>query len=159
MTSNPGLMIHGLLSRSIGDLLDSGPHQKAKLVLTYRVFEKNLQNGMVPEPYFIARLIQALGRAGDLEKVRELYTIVQDVFPLLEQDEQLTAWCQIEDSMIIALAHVGFPDAAHVHRMRILDQGMIGMTPSADAYGVLIQHVKDTTDDTSGGNGAFHRSI
>jgi pentatricopeptide repeat protein len=54
--------------------------------------------------------------------------------------------------MIIALAHAGFPDAAHVHRMRILDQGL---TPSADAYGVLIQHVKDTTDDTSGAMALF----
>jgi hypothetical protein len=39
----------------------------------------------------IARLIQAFGRAGDLEKVRELYTVAQDVFPLLDPNIQLEA--------------------------------------------------------------------
>jgi pentatricopeptide repeat protein len=43
-----------------------------------------------------------------------------------------------------------------VHRIRLLDQGA---TPSADAYGVLIQHVKDTTDDTLGGLALFHEAL
>ena len=150
-SSSSGLMIHGLLTRSLTDLLDA-PYHSGKLSQAYRLFEKNFLNKMVPEPSAIARLIQAFGRSGNLEKVRELYTISQDVFPLLDTTVQLGAWAHIEDSMIIALAHAGFPDAAHVHRLRILDQGL---TPSADGYGVLIQHVKDTTDDTSGAMALF----
>ncbi len=154
--SSSGLAIHGLLTRSIEDLLESGPHHKPKLSQAYKVFEKNLRNKMVPEPSALARLIQTFGRAGDLERVRELYTVAQDVLPLLDPSVQLKAWSHIEDSMIIALSHAGHPDAGHVHRMRILDQGM---TPSADAYGVLIQHVKDTTDDTSGAMALFREAL
>ena len=58
--------------------------------------------------------------------------------------------------MIIALGHTGHIDAAHVHRMRLLDERA---TPSSDAYGVLIQHVKDTTDDTLGGLAFFHEAL
>jgi pentatricopeptide repeat protein len=154
-SSPSGLMVHGLLTRTLQELLNYGSQQKAKLAPAYRLFQKNLSNRMVPEPSAIAALIQAFGRAGDLEKVRELYTVAQEVFPLLDRTVQLDAWAHVEDRMIIALAHAGFPDAAHVHRMRILDQGL---TPSADAYGVLIQHVKDTTDDTSGAMALFREA-
>jgi len=153
--SPSGLVIHTLLTRSLGDLLESGPNNKPRLTQAYRLFEKNLLNRMVPEPVAFAKLIQAFGRTGDLEKVRGLYTVAQDMFPLLDPSAQLDGWAYIEDSMIIALAHAGYPESAHVHRMRILDQGL---TPSADAYGVLIQHVKDTTDDTSGAMALFNEA-
>lgn len=155
-TSHSVLTIHGLLTCSIEELLGSGPRHKPNLSQAYKIFEKNLRNRMVPEPSTISRLIQAFGRAGDLVKVRELYTVAQDALPLLDPSIQLKAWSHVEDSMIIALAHGGHPDAGHVHRMRILDQGM---TPSADAYGVLIQHVKDTTDDTSGAMTLFREAL
>jgi len=155
-TQTSGLSIHGLLTRSIEEMLDNGPHHKAKLPQAYKMFEKNLCNNMVPEPSAIAKLIQAFGRAGDLEKVREFYTVAQDVLALLPPSKQLSTWAQIENSMVVALAHAGYPDAAHVHRVRILDQGMV---PSADAYGVLIQHVKDTTDDTSGAMALFQEAL
>ena len=155
-TQTSSLSIHGLLTRSIEEMLDNGPHHKAKLPQAYKMFEKNLSNNMVPEPSAIAKLIQAFGRVGDLEKVREFYTVAQDVLALLQPSTQLAAWAQIENSMVIALAHAGYPDAAHVHRIRILDHGMV---PSADAYGVLIQHVKDTTDDTSGAMALFQEAL
>jgi len=154
--SESGLSIHGLLTRSTEEMLDNGPHHKPKLPQAYKMFEKNLCNNMVPEPSAIAKLIQAFGRAGDLEKVREFYTVAQDVLALLPPSKQLSAWAQIENSMVVALAHAGYPDVAHVHRIRILDQGMV---PSADAYGVLIQHVKDTTDDTSGTMALFQEAL
>ncbi|KAI0706863.1 hypothetical protein C8T65DRAFT_708697 [Cerioporus squamosus] len=57
--------------------------------------------------------------------------------------------------MIIGLAHAGDLEAAHAHRQRILQQGGV---PSADAYGALILHVKDTTDDTSNAMALFQES-
>ncbi|KAF9530974.1 hypothetical protein CPB83DRAFT_849956 [Crepidotus variabilis] len=154
-TIGSGLSMNTLLSRAIQDLLEGTHNHKPKLGQAYKVFEKNLRNKMVPEPAGLAKLIQSFGRANDLEKVREFYTLAQDVLPLVKSELQLECWAQIEDSMIIALAHAGHPDAAHVHRIRILEQGM---APSADAYGILIQLVKDTTDDTSGAMALFREA-
>ena len=64
-------------------------------------------------------------------------------------------WFAIEHSMIIALAHAGNLDAAHVHRSKILD---FRAAPSADAYGALILYVKDTTDDASNALRLFNES-
>jgi pentatricopeptide repeat protein len=57
--------------------------------------------------------------------------------------------------MVIALAHAGDLAGAHVHRVRMLEQGG---APTADAYGALIQYVKDTTDDTSSAVALFEES-
>jgi pentatricopeptide repeat protein len=48
--------------------------------------------------------------------------------------------------MIIARGHAGDGLSADAHRLRLLQQDL---TPTADAYGALIQCVKDTTDDTA----------
>ncbi|CAA7269201.1 unnamed protein product [Cyclocybe aegerita] len=151
------LSLNRALSRTLEDLSRCA-HQAAaeRLQTAYDIFQKNLEKRLVPEINAISHLIQSLGRSNQLDKVRELYTVAQEVFPLLPQDEQIGAWAQIEDSMIIALAHSGHPEAAHVHRMRILEQGQV---PSADAYGVLIQFVKDTTDDTNGGMTLFQEAL
>jgi hypothetical protein len=73
-----------------------------------------------------------------------VYTAAQVLLRRLEADKhaQSSAWFALENSMIVALAHTGDLEAAHVHRMRILE---VGGAPSADAYGVLILYVKDTT--------------
>ena len=68
---------------------------------------------------------------------------------------QTPGWFLIEDHMVIGLAHAGELDAAHAHRQRILHQGGV---PSADAYGALILHVKDTTDDTSNAMALFNEA-
>ncbi|KIK68843.1 hypothetical protein GYMLUDRAFT_34832 [Collybiopsis luxurians FD-317 M1] len=129
----------------------------AALENLWRFFDRNCKAHKVPTPYTISRMCQAYGRAKDVEKVKSLYTVAQSLLATLENDKQMQsdAWFLIEDGMIIALAQAGEIDAAHVHRKRILEQGG---APSADAYGGLILHVKDTTDDTSNAMALFNES-
>jgi hypothetical protein len=77
-----------------------------------------------------------------------VYTAAQVLLRRLEADKhaQSSVWFALENSMIVALAHAGDLEAAHVHRMRMLEMGGV---LNADAYGALILYVKDTTDDTS----------
>ncbi|RDB15624.1 Pentatricopeptide repeat-containing protein 5, mitochondrial [Hypsizygus marmoreus] len=123
----------------------------------YRKFRQGVAEGKVPVPATMGLLIQNLGRASKMEEVHYVYTVAQAVLQLLESNKswQAEAWFAIEDSMIIALAHHGDGEGAHVHRMRILEQGG---APSADAYGALIYHVKDTTDDTSNAMALFQEA-
>jgi pentatricopeptide repeat protein len=111
-------------------------------------FVSGAQRGIYPSPECIGRLIGGLGRLGAVQKVRTLYNAAQRVLAALEDQKrwQSAGWFVIEDQMIIAFAHAGEYEAAHVHRVRIIEQGG---TPSADAYGALISSLKDTTDDTS----------
>ncbi|KAF8960261.1 hypothetical protein BDZ97DRAFT_2038640 [Flammula alnicola] len=138
----------------LGPLMASIPVEP--LNKAYRMFEEGLQKGIVPNLGVIGRLIQSEGRVRDTDKVRELYTAAQTVLQTIPAEHQLYEWAHIEDNMIIALAHAGHVDAAHVHRFRILDQGLC---PSADSYGILIQLVKDTTDDTSGAMALFQEAV
>lgn len=103
--------------------------------------------GLYPRIEAFARLINALGREKEVEKVRTLYKLSQLVLAAMESDRkgQSFGWFQVEDAMIIALAHAGDVSNAHIHRMRILEQGG---SPDADAYGALIERVSNTTDDT-----------
>ena len=116
--------------------------------VAYERFESGARQGIYPSPECLGRLIGCLGRLSELEKVRTLYEAAQRVLAALGDQKrwQSAGWFIVEDQMIIAFAHAGEFDAAHVHRIRILEQGG---TPSADAYGALISSVKDTTDDTS----------
>ncbi|PSR72868.1 hypothetical protein PHLCEN_2v11235 [Hermanssonia centrifuga] len=133
-------------------------NRKVSALMAYKRFESGAQMGVYPSPEVIGRLINALGRLGEKEKVKALYATAQLVLASLEQDKhwQSIGWFQIEDHMIIALAHSGDIDAAHVHRARIIGQGG---SPSADAYGALIQYVKDTTDDTSNAMALFNEAV
>jgi pentatricopeptide repeat protein len=123
----------------------------------YARFEAGVRSGNYPVPATIGRLINSLGRLGEFDKVRRLYDAGQLVLSSFDQDKVLQSrgWFQIEDSMIIANAHGGNVEAAHVHRNRILQQGG---APTADAYGALIQAVKDTTDDCSNALALFHEA-
>lgn len=116
-------------------------------LMAYDRFVECARTGVYPHLDVIGRLINALGRLGHADKVHSLYDSAQLVMSSLAANEMRPAdWFDIEDHMIVALAHAGDPDRAHVHRVRILEQGG---SPSADAYGALIQYVKDTTDDAS----------
>lgn len=117
-------------------------------MIGYNRFEAGMRTGVYPSPEVLGRLINGVGRLGYVDKVRKLYDAAQLVLATLERDKhwQSVGWFQVEDQMIIALAHAGDTDAAHIHRNRILAEGG---TPSADAYGALIQKVRDTTDDTA----------
>ena len=101
--------------------------------------------------------MNALGRLKEMDKVRTLYDAGQLVLSTLKDEShwQSSGWYQIEDQMIIACAHAGEMDAAFRHRDRIIAQGR---TPSADAYGSLIECVKDTTDDTSNAMSIYKES-
>jgi pentatricopeptide repeat protein len=132
-------------------------HVPENPVQAYEKFERELEAGRSPSPITIGWLINSLGRIGEFKKVGKLYDVGQEVLAGLECDKQSQsrAWFQIEDSMIMAYAHGGNVEAAHVHRQRILDQSG---APSADAYGALIQSVKDTTDDCSNALALFEES-
>jgi pentatricopeptide repeat protein len=126
-------------------------------VQAYDRFCNGLRAGKAPSSLTIGRMIQGLGRVGEVGKVSYAYTVAQRVLRLLKHNKswQAAAWFAIEDSMIIALAHHGDVDSAHVHRTRILDHGG-ALTP--DAYGALILNIKDTTDDASNAMSLFQES-
>ncbi|KAF8432582.1 hypothetical protein L210DRAFT_3413442 [Boletus edulis BED1] len=112
-----------------------------------------------PHPATLGRLINGLGRVGNIAAAQSVYSIAQQVLfsPFVAQSPtwQSQAWFQIEDNMIIAYAHGGDMDAAFAHRNRITATGGV---PSPDAYGSLIECVKDTTDDTSNAMALFTES-
>jgi pentatricopeptide repeat protein len=132
-------------------------HPTVTPLVAYSRFEGGVAKGCYPIPVTIGRLINALGRLKQMDKVRTLYDAAQLVMSTLEAEShwQSKAWFQIEDQMIIACAHAGEMDAAFEHRQRITAQGGI---VSADAYGSLIECVKDTTDDTSNAVSLYRES-
>ena len=122
----------------------------------FRRFERGAALGTFPNPEVVGRLIEGLGRAGEMTKVDYLYGVAQNIISLLDTDTaQLDGWAAVENSMIIARGHAGDGLSADAHRLRLLHQGL---TPTADAYGALIQCVKDTTDDTARAVEYFHES-
>jgi pentatricopeptide repeat protein len=126
-------------------------------VAAFRRFERGAALGTFPSPEVVGRLIEGLGRAGEMAKVDYLYGVAQNIISLLHGTEtaQLDGWAAVENSMIIARGHAGDGLSADSHRLRLLQQGL---TPTADAYGALIQCVKDTTDDTARALEYFHES-
>ncbi|KAH8105422.1 hypothetical protein BXZ70DRAFT_525117 [Cristinia sonorae] len=152
----PHVRVDQYHSKTIGELASS--HVAANTQKGYRKFEAGLRMGLYPNPEVLGRLINAMGRQGEVAKVHKLYEAAQTALAYLSQTDkewQSLGWFQVEDQMIIALAHAGEPDAAHVHRQRILEHGG---TPSADAYAALIQRVKDTTDDTANAMTLFNEA-
>ncbi|KAI0269410.1 hypothetical protein BC834DRAFT_951720 [Gloeopeniophorella convolvens] len=125
--------------------------------IAFQRFEKGAAMGIFPTPEVVGRLIECLGRASDMDKVGYLYGVAQNILSLLRDDKAALAsgWAAIENAMIIARGHAGDGISADVHRVRLLEQGM---TPNADAYGALIQCIKDTTDDTARALEYFHES-
>ena len=154
----PPFKISGRLSDLIDTILKhKGPRTGyERMEQAYGMLKQGLIKQQAIDPYVLSYLIQTCGRCNNLDRVRELYTLGQAVLQVVSPDRKLAGWVYLESSMIIALGHSGNIDTAHVHRLRILDQGC---TPSADAYGVLIQFVKDTTDDTSGAIALFLEAV
>ena len=154
----PPLTLNLRLSETIDTILkQKGPRSiQERMEKSYAMLKSNLIKGQAVDPFVLAYLIQTCGRNNDLDKIRELYTIGQAVLECVPPARKLSGWVLIESSMVVGLGHSGNIDAAHVHRLRVLDQGF---TPSADAYGVLIQNVKDTTDDTSGAVALFQEAL
>jgi pentatricopeptide repeat protein len=145
------IVIDGMLSRYVDDWFPT--HPTVTLQEAYRRLQDGIASGKYVHPSTLGRLINGSGRVGDLEKVHSCYDIAQIVLHSIENKQwQSQAWFQIEDQMIIACAHAGDMDAAFQHRDRIASNGGI---PSADAYGSLVECVKDTTDDTSNAMALF----
>jgi pentatricopeptide repeat protein len=130
------------------DELNMRRGKDAAAATAFQRFEDGTAKGIFPNPEVVGRLIEGLGRAGEMHKVDYLYGVAQNVLSLLRSDKTtlLDGWAVIENSMIIARGHAGDGLSADAHRLRLLQQGM---APTADAYGALIQCVKDTTDDTA----------
>lgn len=127
-------------------------------VKAYEKFTVGYSKGLCPTANTLGKLINALGRVGEIEKVNFVYEAAQHAISMTTSargEDPNAPWYQIEDNMIIALAHAGDVDAAHTHRLRILE---FGGTPSADAYGALISCVKDTTDDSANAYSLYRES-
>ncbi|TFY83258.1 hypothetical protein EWM64_g753 [Hericium alpestre] len=114
----------------------------------YSRFISGSQLGLYPSPDVISRLIESLGRMKEMEKVFTVYEGAQAVLASLEYDKavQTAGWAEVENAMVIALAHAGDGVCADIHRVRLLESGA---NLTADAYGGLIQCIKETTDDTA----------
>jgi len=121
----------------------------ASPIKAYEKFIAGYTDGFYPTIGTLGRLINALGRSGEIEKVNVVYEAAQHALAAATKvpgEDTNGLWYQIEDHMIIALAHAGDVESAHNHRLRVLEYGG---APSADAYGALISCVKDTTDDSA----------
>jgi pentatricopeptide repeat protein len=147
MQSYGNLVIDADQSKVLDDLLRHNG-LRGQVLAAYAMMKNGFDDRQVPAPKTIGRLIQGLGRQGEAEKAREIYAIGQTIVKGLVSDPESSRsnWFAIEDNMVIALAHLGGLDAAHALRLNMLEQGA---APSADAYGALILHIKDTTDDAS----------
>ncbi|KAH0839518.1 hypothetical protein J3R83DRAFT_376 [Lanmaoa asiatica] len=150
------IIIDADLSRQIDQWFPS--HPSVTVHDSYNTLEAAISTKQprYPHPATLGRLINGLGRAGNIAAAHSVYSIAQQVLfsPFVAQSPtwQSQAWFQIEDNMIIAYAHGGDMDAAFAHRSRITAAGGV---PSPDAYGSLIECVKDTTDDTSNAMALF----
>ena len=142
-------------SQHVGEFYPGG--NKTSVLTAFKRFRSGADRGIFPRPIVLSRLISALGRLGEVDKIHEVYDGAQVVLNSLESMKQwqTSGWFLVEDHMIIGLAHAGDIEGAHAHRHRIIQQGGV---PSADAYGALILHVKDTTDDTSNAMALFTES-
>ena len=133
------------------------PNSKISPVVGYDRVKVGLQLNVYPNCQVLGRLINFLGRVGEVDKLKEMYILAQTVLnSMANKKHQSVAWFHIEDSMIIALAHAGDIDAAHIHRTRILE---VGGSPSPDAYGALVQHVTSTTDDAANAMALFQEAM
>ncbi|SNX88020.1 uncharacterized protein MEPE_06731 [Melanopsichium pennsylvanicum] len=109
---------------------------------------EQMKVGNFAHPEGLAVLIGAFGRLGNVERVEELYAMAQHVLHALVGDLtwQSSAWFVVEDAMIQALSHAGRPEAATIHRHRII---AAGGSPTSTSYAALIATIRDTTDDAS----------
>ena len=144
------------LSQKIDEHLSN--FKTASPINAYEKFIAGYTDGFYPVIATLGKLINALGRIGEIEKVNLVYGAAQHAITITNTakgDGPNDLWLQIEDHMIIALAHAGDVEGAHNHRLRILEYAG---TPTADAYGALISCVKDTTDDSANAYSLYRES-
>ncbi|KLO17511.1 hypothetical protein SCHPADRAFT_846456 [Schizopora paradoxa] len=151
---HPLVSVH--YSRHVDEYFPANP--SVSVETAYKRYDAGARVDKFPTPEAMARLIQTLGRMNDLEKVYRIYNDAQRVLASLDLNKQWqsSGWFAVESAMILALAHSGHVDKAHIHRQRILDQGG---RPSHDAYGTLIQYVAETTDDSANALALWNEAI
>lgn len=111
------------LSRSIDD--DCYSKRSMAPFSGFAKLESGARHGAYPTPETLGRLINSLGRAKDVEKIRRVYELAQVVLGNLEEKRQTVSWFHIEDQMVEAMAHAGDLEAAGVHRSRIIQYGAL----------------------------------
>ncbi|EKM82144.1 hypothetical protein AGABI1DRAFT_105474 [Agaricus bisporus var. burnettii JB137-S8] len=153
LQSYGNLVVDPAQCKALDDLLRQN-NIRSNVLAAYNMLKNGFDNRHVPSPKVIGKLIQGLGRQGEVEMLNEVYAIAQTILDglMLDAEESRRGQYFIEDNMVIALAHLGDMDSAHNFRLRILEKGY---APSADAYGALILHLKDTTDDASNALGLY----
>jgi pentatricopeptide repeat protein len=146
-----------VVDRQVSRLVDEHAQVRGSItpVVAFERFRASATRGLAPASDVFARLIGALGRLGEIEKVMELYTAAQAVLNCVNDRHRSGGWFQVEDSMVIAFAHARDLESANAHRQRIIGSGG---QPSADAYAALILCIKDTTDDASAAMELFEES-
>ncbi|KAG6861502.1 hypothetical protein C0995_015929 [Termitomyces sp. Mi166 len=152
------LKIDSYLAKSLVDEIKSARGNTGRaLVSAFAKFKQAVESGRAPHLGAITFLIQWLGRMGYMGEMHFTYSVAQRVLRALHSNKvaQTDGWFEIENAMIIGLAHHGDVEGAHQHRHRIIANGG---APDADAYGALIYNVKDTTDDASNALELFHES-
>ncbi|KAG6884802.1 hypothetical protein C0993_008166 [Termitomyces sp. T159_Od127] len=156
--SEAPLTLDPYLSRSVMEKIRAKGANLAGVVNSaFSEFKTAVENGKSPHPAALALLLHWLGRMGRMKDVVYTYGVAQRTLQSLENDKvlQTQGWFEIENAMIIALGHYGDIEGAHHYRRRVFAHGGV---PSAEAYGVLIHNVKDTTDDASNALELFQES-
>lgn len=117
-----------------------------------------LPSGAFVNPEALGRLVEALGRAGKLNEVRQTYLLAYQGLQSLASNPlaQSAAWVALEDHMVIALAQMGNTPEANIHYARLKESGS---APSADGYAAMILNMNETTDDASVALGLFEEAI
>ncbi|CED84883.1 FOG: PPR repeat [Phaffia rhodozyma] len=127
---------------------------KVTPVQSYQALRAGMAKNLVAHHICLTHLVEALGRAKELEKMVEVLELAHHVLFLTKPDD-LDSWVKIESNAIIAFAHCGEMERAAFHRTNIIQAGG---APSADAYAALVNGAKDTTDDAAVARALFRES-
>nr|XP_025349839.1 hypothetical protein BCV69DRAFT_296659 [Pseudomicrostroma glucosiphilum]PWN22679.1 hypothetical protein BCV69DRAFT_296659 [Pseudomicrostroma glucosiphilum] len=118
----------------------------ANLEAAYRLLKKEISYGNYAPPEVFAQLLNAFGREGKLGRVQELREHAHVAVSGLVGDPtwQASAWTEVEDNVVAALAHAGDAEGAHAARHALL---AAGCAPTANSYAALISSIRDSTDE------------
>lgn len=112
----------------------------------YRLLMSEASVGNYAPPEVFAQLLNSFGRDGKLHRVHELRDHAHIAVAGLAGDLawQASAFAEVEDNVISALAHGGDIEGAHAVRHAMLSNGT---APSASSYAALISSIRDSTDE------------
>ncbi|KZT50657.1 hypothetical protein CALCODRAFT_178070 [Calocera cornea HHB12733] len=142
----------------LSSLIETQRHRLDNPAKFFEMIVADAKRRLYPTPAALSLVINALGRAHQLDMARQLYGISQTILASLEdnKEEQTRAWFTIEDAMVCAHAFAGDMVTANLHRTRMIEQGG---APSCEAYAVLILTVKEFTDDCNVALALYNEAI